>query len=209
MSPDNGWAELSNAKKRKYAINIGTLTTGENMPGTDEWNTKQEEIQQDFLRALTIEAVHQIPSSEHLTDPDNIKIDKLINLYNRYYLPKKNKYNSRGVFLAIQTDKETPEDHWEKLFAFQKERHFPELSNELLLSKFTTSITKKILWDKLMKEKNLNVPKVFEQIPQNTFDRKNEQNTIPEALISNREKDLKEEPIHKITYRRQYQTRSK
>ena len=60
-----------------------------------------------------------------------------------------------------------------------------------------------------MKEKDLHVPKVLDQIQQDTYDRKNQKNTIPEALISNREKDIKKEPIHEITYTGQYGTRSK
>ena len=39
-----------------------------------------------------------------------------------------------------------------------------------------------------MNEKDLNVPKLVKKIQHNTSDRKNEKNTIPEALISNREK---------------------
>ena len=60
-----------------------------------------------------------------------------------------------------------------------------------------------------MKEKDLDWAKVVEQSQPSTNDRKNEKNTILEALISNREQDIKEEPIHKITYTRQYGTRSK
>ena len=71
------------------------------MTGTNKWNTKQtEKIQQDFLWALGPETTHQIARSEYQTDPDNIRIDKLIKLYNRYYLPKRNKDNSRGDFFA-------------------------------------------------------------------------------------------------------------
>ena len=122
--------------KRKYEIDIGPLIKEENMPGTDEWNSKQEKIQQDFLWALGTEATQQITRSEYRTKSDNIKIDKLIKLYNRYYIPKK------------------------------------------------------------------------KQIQHNTYDRKNKKNTIPEALISHRGKDIKEEPIYKITYTGQYGTMS-
>ena len=76
--------------KRKYEIDIGPLFTGETMTGT-EWKTKEEEIQQDFLWALEPETTHQITRSEYQTDPDIIKTDKLIKLYNRYNLLKRNK----------------------------------------------------------------------------------------------------------------------
>ena len=70
------------------------------------------------------------------------------------------------------------------------------------------TITDRKLRDKLLKGKELDVPKVVEQIQQNTYERKNKKNTIPEALISSREKDIKEEPIFRITYTGQYGTRS-
>ena len=48
----------------------------------------------------------------------------------------------------------------------------------------------------MFEEKDLQVPKIFEKVQQNTYDRANKSNTIPEALTSNRKK-MKEEPIHK------------
>ena len=51
-----------------------------------------------------------------------------------------------------------------------------------------TAITDTKLRDKVMKEKKLELKKTIEMIKQNTYERKNRKNTIPEALISNREK---------------------
>ena len=77
--------------------------------------------QQDFLWALGPEATHQMTRSEYQTEPDKIKIDKLLKKYNRYYLLKKYKNNSRGNFFwAKQADMETPEDHWEKMIDLEK-----------------------------------------------------------------------------------------
>ena len=45
-----------------------------------------------------------------------------------------------------------------------------------------------------MKEKRFELKKTIEMIKQNTYERKNRNNVIPEALISNREKEIKEEP---------------
>ena len=53
-----------------------------------EWNTKEEKIQQDFLWALGSTAKHQITRSEYSTESAEIKDDKLIKLFNRYYLRK-------------------------------------------------------------------------------------------------------------------------
>ena len=78
--------------KRKNEINIGPLIKEEWMTGS-EWNTKEEKIQQDIFWSLGPGATHQITRHEIRTDPDNIKIDKIIKIYYRYYLPKRDKYN--------------------------------------------------------------------------------------------------------------------
>ena len=51
-----------------------------------------------------------------------------------------------------------------------------------------TAITDKKLRDKIMKEKTLELKKVIELIKQNTYEKKNKKNTIPEALKSTKEK---------------------
>ena len=61
-----------------------------------------------------------------------------------------------------------------------------------------TAITDTKLRDKLKKEKKLELKKTIEIVKQNTCERKNRKNTIPEALISNREKEIKEEPIQRM-----------
>ena len=62
-----------------------------------------------------------------------------------------------------------------------------------------TAITDKKLRDKLMKEKTLEVKKTIEMIKQNTYEKKNKKNTIPEALITTKEKQMiKEEPIQRV-----------
>ena len=62
-----------------------------------------------------------------------------------------------------------------------------------------TAITDKKLRDKLMKEKTLELKKTIELVKQNTYEKKNKKNTIPEALISTKEKQaIKEEPIQRL-----------
>ena len=62
-----------------------------------------------------------------------------------------------------------------------------------------TAITDKKLRDKIMKEKTLELKKVIELIKQNTYEKKNKKNTIPEALMSTKEKQIiKEEPIQRM-----------
>ena len=50
-----------------------------------------------------------------------------------------------------------------------------------------TAITEKKLRDKIMKEKTLESKKIIELIKQNTYEKKNKKNTIPEELISSKE----------------------
>ena len=70
-----------------------------------------------------------------------------------------------------------------------------------------TAITDKKLRDKLMKEKTLEMKKTIEMIKQNTYEKKNKKNTIPEALITTKEKQIiKEEPIQRME---KYGTRPK
>ena len=61
-----------------------------------------------------------------------------------------------------------------------------------------TAITDRKLQDKLMKEKKFIMKKTMEMIKQNTYEKKNDKNTIPKALISSREKEIKEEPIQRM-----------
>ena len=147
------------------------------------------------------EALFQITRVEYKTDPDSIKIKDLIRLYTEYYLPKRNTYHNRGDFFwAKQSEEETPEDFWRRLVEIEKECNFGSISaEELLISKYMTAITDKKLRDKIMKKKTLELKKVIELIKQNPYEKKNKKNTIPEALISSKEKQIiKEEPIQRM-----------
>ena len=147
------------------------------------------------------EALFQITRVEYKTDPDSIKIKDLIRLYTEYYLPKRNTYHNRGDFFwAKQSEEETPEDFWRRLVEIEKECNFGSISaEELLISKYMTAITGKKLRDKIMKKKTLELKKVIELIKQNTYEKRNKKNTIPEALISSKEKQIiKEEPIQRM-----------
>ena len=98
-----------------------------------------------------------------------------------------------------KTESETPEDFWRRLIEIEKECAFGGITAEdLLISKFMTAITDTRLLDKLMKEKKLELKKTTEMIKQNTYERKNRKNTKPEALISHRENEIKEEPIQRM-----------
>ena len=115
-------------------------------------------------------------------------------------MPKRNTYHNRGDFFwAKQTEDGTPEEFWRRLIENEKECNFNAISaEELLISKYMTAITVKKLRDRMMNEKTLELKKIIELIKQNTYEKKNKKNTIPEALISTKEKHIiKEEPIQR------------
>ena len=124
----------------------------------------------------------------------------LIRLFNEYFLPKRNSYHNREEFFwTKQTETETPEGFWRRLIEIEKECAFEGVTVEdLLISKIMTAITDSKLRDKPMKEKKLDSKKTIDMIKQNTYQRKNRKNTIPEALITSREKEIKEELIQKM-----------
>ena len=156
--------------KREHKIDFTPLIKGEDVTETG-WTGKKA-IQEDFIWGVGPEALYQITRAEYETDPDSIKIKDLIRLFLEYYLPKRNTYHNRGdLFWAKQTEEETPEDFWRRLIEIEKGCNFNTITAEdILISKHMTAITDKKLRDKLMKK---------------TLELKN---TIPEALISTKEK---------------------
>ena len=87
----------------------------------DTWDTKEPEIRQKFIRSAGASAIAIITKGEFNTDPDTIKTEKLIQLFRKYYMPKRNTYHSRGVFFGAKQEKnETPEEHWKKLITLEK-----------------------------------------------------------------------------------------
>ena len=157
------------------------------------WTGKEAEIQEAFIWGVGPEALYQMTRAEYKTEPDSIPVKDLIRLFNEYFLPKRNSYYNRGEFFwTKQTETETPEDFWRRLIEIEKECAFEGITAEdLLISKFMTAIMDTKLRDKLMKEKKRELKKAIEMIKQNTYERENRKNTIPEALITRREKKLK------------------
>ena len=97
---------------------------------------------------------------------------------------------------AKQDENETPEEHWKKLVALERNCDFKDIKQEdLKISKFITSITDKKLRQKLNREKTLNLQTTMELITQDSYDKRNKASTIPTALAKDK---IKEEPIQKI-----------
>ena len=184
--------------KRIYNIDIKPILTDDTVPTGDPWNTKEPDIRQDFIWGAGPSASEIITKGEFNTDPDTVTTDKLLQLFKKYYMPKRNTYHSRGDFFwAKQEENETPEEHWKKLITLEKNCEFKDIKQEdILISKFITSITDKKLREKLIREKTLNLKTTVELITQNSYDRRHKQSTIPAAL--SKDKEIKEEPIQKI-----------
>ena len=122
--------------KRKKDRDSGPLVNEGTMGGI-EYDAKEQKIQQDFLWALGPGTTRKAPRSKYRSELDKIKIDKVFKLYTSYYLPKMNKYISRGdSFWAKQTDTETPEGDWEKLIKLAKNAFFQIFGPSYLYQKF-------------------------------------------------------------------------
>ena len=175
--------------KREHEINITPLMKEEKITN---WFGKDQKIQEDLIWGVGPEALYQITRAEYKMEPDSIKILDLIRLFTEFYMAKRNTYHNRGDFFwAEQTEDETPEEFWRRLIEIEKECNFNTISaEELLISKYMTTITDKKLRDKIMKEKTLEMKKIIELIKQNTYEKENRKNTIPDALIQ-RKKNTK------------------
>ena len=116
------WTErLRHYIKRIHDIDIKPALSGETMPTSTEWTTKEPEIRQDFIWGAGPSAIETITKGEFNTDPDTINTERLIQLFKDYYMLKRNTYHSRGDFFwAKQEENETPEEHWRKLISLDK-----------------------------------------------------------------------------------------
>ena len=135
----------------------------------------------------------EITRAEYKTKSDSKKIKDLIRLFTEYYLSKRNTYHNRGDFFCTkETGKETPEDFWRRVIEIDKESSLDRISaEELLISKYMTAITVKKQRDKMTKENTFEMKKINELVEQNTYERQNKKNTIPEALITTKEEQAK------------------
>ena len=84
--------------KRINNIDIKQILTDDAVPIDANWDTKEPEIRQDFIWGAGQSAIEIITKGEFNTDPDTIKIEKLIQLFREYYMPKRTTYHSRGDF---------------------------------------------------------------------------------------------------------------
>ena len=148
--------------KRIHNIDFKPILTDNTVPTGGPWDTKEPEIRQHFIWGAGPSAIEIITKRDFTTDPDTIKTDKLIQLFREYYMPNRNIYHSRGDFFwAKQEENETLEETLERTCEFKDIKQ-----EDLLISKFITSITDKKLQKKLIREKTLNLKTTIELITQ-------------------------------------------
>ena len=76
-------------------------------------------------------------------------------------------------------ENETPEELWRRIIEIEKEFNFGTISaEELLISKYLTTITDNRLRDELMKEKALEMTKTIEMIKRNTNEKKTRKQSL-------------------------------
>ena len=156
----NEWTKrIRHYIKRIHDIDIKPALSGETMPTNNGWTEKEPTIRQDFIWGAGPSTIEIISKGEFNTVPDTINTEKLIQVFKDYYMPKHNTYHNHGDFFwAKQEENETPEDHWGKIVSLEKDCEFKDIKQEdLLISKFITSITDKKLRKKLIREKTLNL----------------------------------------------------
>ena len=161
------------------------------IPTSNESTTKEPEIRQDFIWGAGPLAIETITKREFNTDPDTINTEKLIQLFQDYYIPKRKTYHSReDFFWAKQEENETPEEHWRKLVSLEK-NEFKDIKQDLLISKFITSITDKKLREKLICQKTLSLKTTMDLVTQDSYERRQKQSTMPPALAKEKKRNNK------------------
>ena len=113
-------------------------------------------------------------------------------LFNEYFLPKRNTYHNQGEFFwTKQAESETPEDLAEidrNLKRMQLRKHNSRRITHFQIydRNYGQETSRQII-----ERKKPEMKKAIKTIKQNTYEKKNNENTIPEALISNRKKSRK------------------
>ena len=103
-------------------------------------------------------------------------------------MPKQNTFHNHGGFFFGQNNKKnTPEEHWRKVVSLEKNCEFEVMKQEdLLISKFITSINDKKLRKTLIRKKTLNLKQTMDLLIQVSYGRRHKQSTILTAFVERR-----------------------
>ena len=128
-TPEEWTERLRHYIKRIYDIDIKppAALSGETIPTSYRWTEKEPEIKQDLIWGAGPSAIENITKGDFNTDPDTINTERLLQLFEDYYMSKRNTYNSRGDFSwAKQEENETLEEHWRKIVSLEKKLRIQE-----------------------------------------------------------------------------------
>ena len=98
-------------------------------------------------------------------------------------MPKRNTYHSQGDFLWAKQEENETRRTLAKISISRKNCEFKNIKQEdLIVSKFTTSITDKKVREKLFREKTLNLKTTKDVVTQDSYERRHKQSIILPAL---------------------------
>ena len=116
------------------------------------WTEKEQAIEEDFIWGVEAEALYQITRAEYKMELGS-KIKYLIQLFTEFY----SRRETLTIIEEISSEEETPEEFRRQLFEIEKECIFNTISaDEVLISKYITSIAMKKIRDTIMKERHWN-----------------------------------------------------
>ena len=127
---------------KEATINEGKFNLKENK------NNKQTN-----LVSAALETTQQKARLAYRTDPQNMKLDKWVKLFNRYCLQMRRTFNTwSDWFWTKQAESGMIENHWTKSIVLEKECGFAAFSDQLLSSTFTISTNENNLQNRVEKE---------------------------------------------------------
>ena len=131
--------------KKIHNVDIKQMLSGETVPKGKRWEEKQPEIRQDITWGARQSAIEMITNGEFSTHPENIKTDKMLQLFREHYMPTRNTYHNSGIFSG-QSKKKTKQlrKFEKKLVTVEQNSELKEMKHDdSLISKFVTNITDK------------------------------------------------------------------
>ena len=163
--------------KNEFMIDIKLALSGETIPTSNRWTEKEAGIRRDLIWGAGPSAIENITKGE-INRPGYNQYRKITTTFQRLLLHAQTEYISqpRGFLLGKTRRKRnpgTPEEHWRKLVSLEKNCEFKDIKQEdLLISKFITSITDEKLREKLIREKTLNIKTTMDLVTQDSYEKR-------------------------------------
>ena len=168
--------------KREHKIDITPLIKGERVK-------EGKLIQEDFIWGVGPEVLYQITRAEYKTEPDSIKIKDLFRLFTEYYLPKRNNLHLRRFLLGQTNGRRISRRILEKNNRIRKGKQLQHNLSQRITDIQTYDDNHRQKAARQIDEGEIIriEKKTIELFKQNTYEKKNKKNKIPEAIISTKE----------------------